>query len=204
MCLCVCLAEFALLAVSSKCKLKANGANFSDGEQNVLEHNEWFVGTTDTQMCSKNLSKMIYPLDKVLLVAACMNGCLLLSMNPFYPGVHRDIHIKMLIRSHQIALCRPSKLVVFSFQQVQQQNKKKEKKISVALLTKHKKRPSQRLNCFTPLHPPTLSFGRNNVAALLDCYPSPLMIFFNIFYFSCLNRCRPPPAVPILWDCHKA
>lgn len=78
--------------------------------------------------------------------------------------------------------------------------------MSVALLSKHKKKASQRLNCFTPLHPSltSLSFGRNNVAALLDCYPSPLMIFFSIFYSPCLNRCRPPPVAPVLWGCHKA
>lgn len=62
------LAEFALLSMSSKCKRNTIGAIFSDGEQNVLEYNEWFVGTTDTQICSKNLSKMIYPLDKVSLL----------------------------------------------------------------------------------------------------------------------------------------
>lgn len=48
----------------------------------------------------------------------------------------------------------------------------------------------------TPPHAPTLSFCRNNVAALFDCYPSPPMIFFSIFCSSCLNRCRPPPADP--------
>lgn len=48
----------------------------------------------------------------------------------------------------------------------------------------------------TPPLAPTLSFGRKNVAALFDCYPSPPMIFFSIFCSSCLNRCRPPPADP--------
>lgn len=88
-------------------------------------------------------------------------------------------------------------------------SRKQEKDMSVALLTKHKKRPSQRLNCFTPLHPPNtlLPLGRNNVAALLDCCPSPLMIFFSphFFFFTPLVWTDAAPLLKplILWDCHK-
>lgn len=111
----------------------------------------------------KHLFEISYPLEKSLPVVECMNARLIFTMNPFHHAV--PIHINTIC-SHRIALCRAFKAGCL-------QPPTKKKRICVALLTKHKKSPLQRLNWFTPLHPPTLSFGRNNVAALLDCYPSP-------------------------------
>lgn len=49
-------------------------------------------GITNTRL--ENLSEVISPLDKSLLVVVCMNARLLLTRNPFHDAVNRDIHIK--------------------------------------------------------------------------------------------------------------
>lgn len=151
------------LAVSSKCKPKAIGASFLvcvGGERNLSEHNDRFVGRTDRHRFEENLSKIILPLDRK---APCCGTYECSPYSQHEPLLWWDIHMKNILESSNSFVCA-FKAGCLSVQRVQKQ--KRRKKISVALLTEHKKKPLQRLNCFTPLHPPTLSFGRKQCCCI--------------------------------------
>lgn len=146
-------------------------------------------GQTDT-VSKRTCPKLFCLWIERLLVVARMNARPILNMNPFYD----EIFTWKTFSSHQIALCVPSKLGVLASNE--SKNRREEKK-SVSLCWPNIKRNHYKGWTVLPLFtlPPFL-LAENNVAALLDCYPSPLMIFFNIFYFSCLNRCCPPSCSP--------
>lgn len=165
--------------MSSKHKPKAIGVALwiGGGLKNVSEYSEWSMWATDTSL--KNLSEIIYPTDKRLLVGACINSFVYLTISPI-------ICIKQFFVSFQSLMSSASN----------KSSKKRKKDISVALLTEHKKRPLQRLNCFTPLHPPSLSFGRNNVAALLVILPPwwfSLAFFTPLVWTDAAPSCSPHP-----------
>lgn len=88
-----------------------------------------FVETTDSSL------KALKWLDKSVFVGY---ECFVYSHLKMMPC------IEIFTLKPSVVLPGPSRLRVFA------PNKSKNKKISVALLTKHKKRPLQRLNCFTP------------------------------------------------------
>lgn len=54
--------------------------DWGGGLKNVSEYSEWSMWATDTSL--KNLSEIIYPTDKRLLVGACINSFLYLTISP--------------------------------------------------------------------------------------------------------------------------
>lgn len=94
---CVCC--WATFALKCKCKPKAIGAGFL-----------W--GTTDASF-EELVRKLLSLWIKVSLLWYVWMLVLFSPRNPFYDALHRDIRIKTF-SSHQIALCRPSKLGVLA------------------------------------------------------------------------------------------
>ena len=150
-------------AVSSKRKPKAIGASFLVGGDKICQNTMTDLWGRQTDTVSRRTCPKWFRLQiKRLLVVARMNARPILNINPFYD----EISTWKTFSSHQIALCVPSKLGVLASNKSKNRREGKKKKISVALLTEHKKKPLQRLNCFTPLHPPTLSFGRKQCCCI--------------------------------------